>query len=73
MELQSDVRSHEEWGDTFTTDDLNAFFIENLGPGGRLTDSLRGFHSPRVALKATGSFLACGTAKAFGVRLFGWN
>ena len=38
-------------GATFTVDDLNAFFIENLGPKGRLTELLpKGFHSPRVAI-----------------------
>lgn len=52
VDLQNDIRAKDEWGDTFTTDDLNAFFIENLGPKGRLTDSLpKGFHSPRVAVE----------------------
>lgn len=52
VDLQNDIRGKEEWGDTFTTDDLNAFFIENLGPKGRLVESLpKGFHSPRVAIE----------------------
>jgi hypothetical protein len=52
MDLQNDVRAKDEWGDTFAAEDLNAFFIENLAPKGRLTDSLpRGFHSPRVAIE----------------------
>jgi hypothetical protein len=58
MELQNDVRAREEWGDTITTDDLNAFFVENLGPKGRLTESLpKGFHSPRVAIEGDRLFL----------------
>jgi hypothetical protein len=52
VDLQNDVRAKDEWGDTFTADDLNAFFIENLGPKGRLVESLpKGFHSPRVAIE----------------------
>ncbi len=51
LDLQNDVRSKDEWGDTFTADDLNAFFIEHLGPKGRLTEVLpKGFHSPRIAI-----------------------
>jgi hypothetical protein len=51
VDLQNEIRAKEEWGDTFTADDVNAFFIENLGPKGRLTDSLpKGFHSPRISI-----------------------
>ena len=51
LDLQNDIRAKDEWGDTFTVDDLNAFFIENLGPKGRLTEALpKGFHSPRIAI-----------------------
>jgi hypothetical protein len=51
VELQNDIRARDEWGDTFTAEDLNAFFIENLGPKGPLADSLpKGFHSPRIAI-----------------------
>jgi hypothetical protein len=51
VDFQNDVRAKDEWGDTVTADDLNAFFVENLGPGGRLTEALpKGFHSPRVAI-----------------------
>src|SRR5690349_19003373 len=47
MDLQNDIRSKEVWGDTFPVEELNAFFIENLGPNGKLTDALpAGFHSP---------------------------
>jgi hypothetical protein len=52
VDLQNEIRSKDEWGDTFSTDDINAFFIENLGPKGRLIESLpRGFHSPRIAIE----------------------
>ncbi len=52
VDLQNDIRGKEEWGDTFSADDLNAFFIENMGPRGRLTDILpKGFHSPRMAIE----------------------
>jgi hypothetical protein len=58
IDLQNDIRAKDEWGDTFTADDINAFFIENLGPKGRLTDSLpKGFHSPRIAIEGDRLFL----------------
>lgn len=58
VDLQNDIRAKDEWGDTFTADDINAFFIENLGPKGRLTDALPpGFHSPRIAIDGDRLFL----------------
>jgi hypothetical protein len=58
MELQNDIRARDEWGDSFSTEDLNAFFIENLGPKGRLVETLpKGFHSPRVAIEGDRLFL----------------
>lgn len=52
VDLQNDIRAKEEWGDTFTADDLNCFFAENMGPKDGLTDLLpKGFHSPRVAIE----------------------
>jgi hypothetical protein len=52
IELQNDIRAKDEWGDTFTAEDLNAFFIENMGPKGRLAEMLpKGFHSPRIAIE----------------------
>jgi hypothetical protein len=58
IDLQNDIRSKDEWGDTFTAEDLNAFFIENLGPKGRLLDALpKGFHSPRIAIEGDRLFL----------------
>ena len=57
-DLQNDIRAKEEWGDTFTADDLNAFFIENMGPKGELTDKLpEGFHSPRISIQGDRLFL----------------
>ena len=54
VDLQNEIRAKDEWGDTFTADDFNAFFVENLGPKGRLIDSLpKGFHSPESRSKAT--------------------
>lgn len=58
MDLQNDIRARDEWGDTFSADDINAFFIENMGPKGRLAESLpKGFHSPRVAIQGDRLFL----------------
>ncbi len=58
MDLQNDIRAKDEWGDTFSADDINAFFIENMGPKGRLAESLpKGFHSPRVAIQGDRLFL----------------
>ncbi len=51
VELQNDIRARSEWGDAFTADDLNSFFIENFNQRGRLTDTLpKGFHSPRIVI-----------------------
>lgn len=66
VELQNDIRARDEWGDTFTADDLNAFFIENFGPKGRLTDALpRGFHSPRVVIGGDRLFLGARYGEGF--------
>jgi hypothetical protein len=52
LDLQNDIRSKEEWGDTFTADDLNCFFAENMGPKDGLCELLpKGFHSPRIAIE----------------------
>ena len=66
LDLQNDIRAKDEWGDTFTADDLNAFFIENLGPKGRLSESLpKGFHSPRVAIEGDRLFLGAKYGEGF--------
>lgn len=52
LELQNDIRAKEEWGDTFTADELNSFFAENMGPKDGLCELLpNGFHSPRIAIE----------------------
>jgi hypothetical protein len=52
QDLQNDIRAKGAWGDTFTAEDLNCFFAQNMGPKDGLTDLLpRGFHSPRVAIE----------------------
>ncbi len=52
LDLQNDIRAKEEWGDTFTADDLNCFFAENIGPKDGLCELLpKGFHSPRIAIE----------------------
>jgi hypothetical protein len=51
QDLKNDIRSKPEWGDTFTTADLNCFFAENMSRKGGLCSILPdGFHSPRVAV-----------------------
>jgi hypothetical protein len=58
MDLRDDVYGKAEWGDAFTADDLNAFFIENMGPKGQLTENLpKGFHSPRVSIRGDRLFI----------------
>ncbi len=65
-DLQNDIRSREAWGDAFTADDLNAFFAENLGPGGRFVDALPpGFHSPRVHIEGDRLFLGAKYREGF--------
>lgn len=51
QEFKNEIRSKQEWGDMFTADELNCFFLENMGAGGGLGSMLPGkFHSPRVAI-----------------------
>lgn len=51
LDLQNDIRAKEEWGDTFTAEELNCFFAENMGPKDGLCELLpKGFHSPRIAI-----------------------
>jgi hypothetical protein len=52
QDLKNDIRSKMEWGDTFTADDLNCFFVESMGRKGALSSMLpERFHSPRVAIE----------------------
>ena len=40
QDLKNDIRSKIEWGDTFTADDLNCFFVESMGRKGALASML---------------------------------
>lgn len=52
QDLKNDIRSKPEWGDTFTAEDLNCFFLENMSQAGGLCSILpKGCHSPRVAIE----------------------
>ncbi|MDB5310599.1 MAG: hypothetical protein JWO38_4801 [Gemmataceae bacterium] len=52
QDLKNEIRSKPEWGDTFTADDLNCFFVENMGLKGGLSSMLpECMHSPRVAIE----------------------
>lgn len=51
QELKNEIRSQSEWGETFSAEDLNCFFVENMGKKGGLASLLpAGVHSPRVAI-----------------------
>ena len=51
QEFKNEIRSKHEWGDTFTADELNCFFVENMSTKGGLSSMLPGkFHAPRVAI-----------------------
>jgi hypothetical protein len=59
QDLKNEIRSRQEWGDTFTAEDLNCFFVENMGRRDGLCSMLPdGLHSPRVAI--TGDRLKLG-------------
>jgi len=52
QDLKNEIRSQSEWGETFTAEDLNCFFVENMGKKGGLASLLpEGVHSPRVAIE----------------------
>jgi hypothetical protein len=51
QDLKNEIRSRSEWGETFTAEDLNCFFVENMGRKGGLASLLpESVHSPRVAI-----------------------
>lgn len=51
QDLKNEIRSQSEWGETFTAEDLNCFFVENMGKKGGLASLLpQKVHSPRVAI-----------------------
>lgn len=53
QDLKNAIRSQPTWGDTFTAEDLNCFFQENMGRKDQVLCSLlpSGFHSPRIAIE----------------------
>jgi hypothetical protein len=52
QDLKNDIRSKSEWGDTFTAEDLNCFFAENMGRKSGLCALLPDkLHSPRVSIE----------------------
>ncbi|MFO0805317.1 MAG: hypothetical protein U0791_19610 [Gemmataceae bacterium] len=51
QDLKNEIRSQSEWGETFTAEELNCFFVENMGKKGGLASLLPAkVHSPRVAI-----------------------
>ena len=53
QDLKNDIRSKPVWGDTFSAEDLNCFFQENMGrkDQGLCTLLPDEVHSPRVAIE----------------------
>lgn len=52
QDLKNEIRSRHEWGDTFSADDLNCFFAENMGANGGFASVLPAkLHSPRVSIE----------------------
>lgn len=50
-DLKNDIRSQPEWGATFSSEELNAFFRDALGPEGSLAGILPdGLSEPRVQI-----------------------
>jgi len=51
QDLKNEIRSQSDWGETFAAEDLNCFFVENMGKKGGLASLLpEKVHSPRVAI-----------------------
>ena len=51
QDLKNDIRTKTDWGETFTTEELNCFFAETMTAKGTFAGMLpKGFHSPRVAI-----------------------
>jgi hypothetical protein len=51
QDLKNDIRSRSEWGETFSAEELNCFFVEKMGRKGGLASLLpASVHSPRVAI-----------------------
>ena len=51
QDLKNDIRTKGDWGETFTTEELNCFFAEMMSANGTFAGMLpKRFHSPRVAI-----------------------
>jgi len=51
QDFKNEIRSRSEWGETFTAEELNCFFVENMGRKSGLASMLpESVHSPRVAI-----------------------
>jgi hypothetical protein len=50
QDLKNDIRTRGEWGDTFTVEELNCFFVEMMSERGTFESLPKKFHSPRVAI-----------------------
>jgi hypothetical protein len=51
QDLKNEIRSSSLWSAEFSAEDLNCFFVENMGKKGGLASLLpEGVHSPRVAI-----------------------
>ena len=52
QDLKNEIRSRSDWGEIFTAEDLNCFFVEKMGRKGGLASLLpESVHSPRVAIE----------------------
>lgn len=53
QDLKNDIRSKSVWGDSFSVEDLNCFFQENMSRRDQGLCSLlpNGFHSPRLVIE----------------------
>ncbi|HSQ54679.1 MAG TPA: hypothetical protein VLM40_02960 [Gemmata sp.] len=52
QELKNDIRTRSEWGEMFSTEELNCFFAEMMTDQGSLAGVLpKGFHDPRVSIE----------------------
>ncbi len=52
QDLKNEILTRAEWGETFTAEELNGFFAENMNKRGGLCSVLpNGFHSPRIAIE----------------------
>ncbi len=52
QDLKNEIRTRSEWGESFTAEELNCFFVDYMGRKGGFASLLpEGVHSPRVAIE----------------------